>query len=102
MVQNIETMLSDACTPTSCDFEFLTRHLIAQLKDLVANEVQAIKNLSPVQILNRHTAQAKRSRVKSRVVEEPAMLRNMAQRLAHIAVLHWRVWAPILYRRCAG
>ena len=72
----------------------LRSYLAEDLHQLVEEEVQAAKNLTPVQMSTRfvldnlaHTR---------RVTEQSDMLR-FAQQIAHISVLHWRVWAPILY-----
>ena len=65
-----------------------------ELYDMVKDEMKAIASATPLQIHEYYTptwyAQS---------TEPNPSPRNIAQRIAHISVVHWRVWAPILYRR---
>ncbi|KAL8945925.1 MAG: hypothetical protein Q9222_007608 [Ikaeria aurantiellina] len=63
-----------------------------ELAKLVHAEADAIFNLTPLEILNRYDPGPN---------HRPAdiSLEGIAKRAAHIIVLHWRVWAPILYNQ---
>ena len=63
-----------------------------ELDILIEQEVEAIYDLEPLQILNYY-----HPNTTSQVKFEISSLHDVAQRVAHIAVLHWRVWGPILY-----
>ena len=68
-------------------------YLCNLLDDLVDQELEQIAKLTPLQILNhRATPQSN-----SEAAKELDGVKGIAQRIAHITVLHWRVWAPILY-----
>lgn len=96
-VERARQVLQEACEPKSPASKSIATEISSQLRALSEDEVQAIKHLSPPQIANRHIAQAKIEPSKNEAAEETAMLRHVAKRSAHIAVIHWRVWAPILY-----
>lgn len=87
-----QTYLRDSCEGDNDVFEDLEVSLGDQLHRLVEREIDAIGNLTPVQIINHYT-------LETTLVSEEAELLCMAQRIAHIAVLHWRVWAPMIYKQ---
>lgn len=64
-----------------------------QLDRLVDAEIQHLVQLAPVQMVN-YISQPPRDQGSD---EEIKRLKSIARRLAHISILHWKVWAPILY-----
>ena len=68
-----------------------------ELDILIEQEVLAIHDLEPLQMLNYY-----RPIPSSRAKFDTMSLQDLAQRIAHIAVLHWRVWGPIVYCRPRG
>lgn len=88
-------MLQEASKPTSPIHEDLEQDLLFRLEDLVEEEMDAIDDFTPVQMANRYASQGSRFTN----INEKLSLEIVAGRIAHIAVLHWRVWAPILYQR---
>lgn len=64
-----------------------------QLTDFMIVEVQHLKRMTPLQMLD-YVSQKPQDRGAD---EEQRRLSSIARRLAHVSVLHWRVWAPILY-----
>lgn len=71
------------------------------LLDVVHAEATAIFNMSPLEILNRYDPNPSPAALllPQRAGPEPTLLTSIAGRAAHVLVLHWRVWAPILYHR---
>ncbi|KAL8648389.1 MAG: hypothetical protein Q9226_006015 [Calogaya cf. arnoldii] len=67
-----------------------------ELSTLVHLEVEAIFDLNPLQILNRYDPGPPGPSMKSRRGGDLS-LQSISKRAAHIIVLHWKVWAPILY-----
>ncbi|KAL9604961.1 MAG: hypothetical protein Q9219_000149 [cf. Caloplaca sp. 3 TL-2023] len=65
-----------------------------ELADLVHSEAETIFNMTPLEILNRYNPG---SSSPSDGHWKAVSLENLARRTAHVIVLHWRVWAPILY-----
>ena len=63
-----------------------------ELDILIEQEVESIQDLQPLQILNHY-----RPNPSPQLKLETLGLHSLAQRIAHVAVLHWRVWGPILY-----
>ena len=75
--------------------------LAEDLQDVVEDEVAIIQDLTPMQISNRYHSPGMSIILSSgRTIQETELLR-MAQLIAHISVLHWRVWAPLLYEASA-
>ena len=73
-----------------------TRDLLGNdLADLVDQEVKELLNLTPLQMLNHLNP----GPLGSETTCGMHGLSNIAKRTAHIAVLHWRIWAPILYEQ---
>ena len=71
----------------------LRRRLCHELHYHVDQEIKTIARATPLQI---HTMYTPTWRPQGQ--ESALTLANMAQRIAHISVLHWRVWGPILYQ----
>ena len=73
-----------------------TRDLLGNdLADLVDQEVKDLLSLTPLQMLNHLNP----GPLNSETACGMHGLSNIAKRTAHIAVLHWRIWAPILYEQ---
>ena len=73
-----------------------TRDLLGNdLADLVDQEVKDLLTLTPLQMLNHLNP----GPLSSETTCGMHGLSNIAKRTAHIAVLHWRIWAPILYEQ---
>ncbi|KAI4199372.1 MAG: hypothetical protein LQ350_004661 [Teloschistes chrysophthalmus] len=79
--------------------QMIRERLRNALLDIVHAEARDIFNMSPLEMLNRYDPNPERA---------PAvggggggggqsLLTGIARRAAHLLVLHWRVWAPILY-----
>lgn len=90
-----QNYLRDSCEGDNDVFEDLEVSLGDSLHKLVEQEIDTIGNLTPVQIINHYAPESK-------FASEQAELLGMAQRIAHIAVLHWRVWAPMIYKQPLG
>ncbi|KAL8996418.1 MAG: hypothetical protein Q9169_004066 [Polycauliona sp. 2 TL-2023] len=69
-----------------------------ELSTLVHLEVEAIFDLNTLQILNRYDPGSSGPSMKNRRGGDLS-LQSLSKRAAHIIVLHWRVWAPILYNQ---
>ncbi|KAL8635822.1 MAG: hypothetical protein Q9228_006725 [Teloschistes exilis] len=69
------------------------------LLDVVHAEATAIFNMSPLEILNRYDPNPPALLPQRAAGPKPTLLTSIARRTAHVLVLHWRVWAPILYHR---
>ncbi|KAL8849984.1 MAG: hypothetical protein Q9221_005090 [Calogaya cf. arnoldii] len=67
-----------------------------ELSTLVHLEVEAIFDMNPLQILNRYDPGPPGPSMKNRRGRDLS-LQSISKRAAHIIVLHWKVWAPILY-----
>ena len=75
------------------------------LERLVKLEMAAIEDKTPLQILNYFSLTPPNPHIINPYGAMPATqnergsLSSVAKRIAHIATLHWRVWAPILYEQ---
>ncbi|KAL9576648.1 MAG: hypothetical protein Q9212_006927, partial [Teloschistes hypoglaucus] len=78
------------------------------LLDIVHAEATAIFNLSPLEMLNRYDPNPSSSSSPPTTTmmmmmapqpEQTSLLTSVARKAAHVLVLHWRVWAPILYNQ---
>ena len=105
--------------PSSADLEFAERHLQQnyertndnfsdlerllgdQLLHLTEQEISIIGNFSPVQIVNHYQPQSSSKSSATPVTIESELL-GISQKIAHITVLHWRVWAPLIYNEPVG
>ncbi|KAL8726751.1 MAG: hypothetical protein Q9181_005937 [Wetmoreana brouardii] len=67
------------------------------LVGLVHSEVTAISNMTPLEILHRYEPNPPGPSAGTH--RDVNLLENIARRIAHVLVLHWRVWAPILYNQ---
>ena len=105
--------------PSSTDLEFAERHLQQnyerrnnnfsdlerllgdELLHLTEQETNIIGNFSPVQIVNHYQPQSS-NKSSAKPVTIDSELLSIAQKIAHITVLHWRVWAPLIYNEPVG
>lgn len=69
------------------------------LLHLVHSEVEAIFDMSPLGILNHYDPSPPGLPANSQRAGDLNLLESIARRTAHVLVLHWRVWAPILYNQ---
>jgi len=88
--------LVHASYPTTTVCMDLSRFLDEDLHDMVEEEVEAIKTLTPMSISNRYQPECS-LQAPSRAMTQQTELLRVAQQICHISVLHWRVWGPILY-----
>ncbi|KAK7211055.1 hypothetical protein V2G26_018233 [Clonostachys chloroleuca] len=92
-----EKLMNSLCRPDSqihCEMEQKFQHkLLAEL----SNRVREFKGLSGVSLYS--AATGARAMPTNRMVEHDneGGVEDMATRLAHVGILHWRVWAPLLY-----
>lgn len=90
-----EDYLRRCCDPRELIFEVVQRSLATELADIVSDEVSAIGDLTPDQLMKRLLPQQAGFCVQG----QSEGLVHIAKRIAHIAELHWRVWGPILYEQ---
>ncbi|KAL8733367.1 MAG: hypothetical protein Q9166_002191 [cf. Caloplaca sp. 2 TL-2023] len=69
-----------------------------ELSRLVHAEVDAIFNMTPLEILNRYDSGPPGSSTNIHGAGDLS-LESISKRAAHIIVLHWKVWAPIFYNQ---
>lgn len=87
--------LRHCCDPKERVFEELRRSLAMDLDDRVDDEVCAIGDLTPVQLMRCLLPRNPWFAVQS----ETEGLVHIAKRISHMAELHWRIWGPILYEQ---
>lgn len=91
----------EAFTDKASPFYEKTRaRTVQNLTILVQHEVEALKNLNTVQIARRYeqrhaTGCWRRGAYHFAVSHVPG--EELVCKIAHMAILHWRVWAPIAY-----
>ncbi|MCJ1377698.1 hypothetical protein MMC17_000794 [Xylographa soralifera] len=88
-----KSYLMHAMDVNSTMYQQLECNLCSELEDIVDDELETISTLTPLQILNHYHPTAASPRSSS----QRSGLHDMGQRLAHIIVLHWWTWSPILY-----
>ena len=88
--------LAHASDPSTTVCKDLQTYLEEDLSDMVDREITAINDLTPMQISNRYLSEIPSQALPPLITQQTELLRA-AQQIAHISVLHWRVWAPILY-----
>lgn len=77
----------------SVHYQQLQCSLCSELEDIVDEELDIISAFTPLQILNYYHHSATHPRRSAR----RGGLQEIGERLAHIIILHWWTWAPILY-----
>lgn len=95
LLEEIEARLQEFWDLDSAAYGGVEDHLYPDLKALVKQEIEAVEHLTPLQILNYCSP----GPYDSSAEENNEPLLSIARRIAHIGVLHWRVWAPILYEQ---
>lgn len=114
-VDSTERRILECWTPGSPAFQELESTLKADFALLLDEEVKTIKSMDPIEILSYLNPPPSPTFAPSRSPREHLLsyqelpwgrsehleesLVNMAKRTAHIAILHWRVWLPILYEQ---
>lgn len=114
-VESTERRILECRTPGSPAFEELESTLKTDFATLIGEEVKKIKSMDPIEILSYLNPPPSPAFAPSRSPREHLLsyqefpwgrsehleesLVNMAKRTAHIAILHWRVWLPILYEQ---
>lgn len=97
--------LTDPASPTGRD---ILASLSEQLTKLVEQESETVRGLDAVQLAHRYTSSSSSSSPSSFTSGPLAssgssiqhgVLEDMARKITHIGILHWRIWAPILYLR---
>lgn len=86
--------LEDATEPSSSVFQRLHGRLSFELAELMDEEVEVLMELTPLQMLNYLNP----GPVSTESSGQSGMV-NIAKRAAHISVLHWKIWGPILYQQ---
>ena len=76
-------------------FQRVEQHLSNDLDKAIKSEIQAIHNLPALYIVNRYQPDHPPPPPPGQSREE-RRLQALAGRIAHITVLHWRIWGPIL------
>ena len=95
LLDDTERSLRDSLDPNSAIYEELEGYLCSDLGDLLDQELRTIYDMTPLQILNHfHPGR----NVLGSAGEHTGLL-SIAKRIAHMTILHWRVWAPILYEQ---
>lgn len=98
LLKEMEATLRRARNPQSIDFHHLQAMNFNELYGLVEGHVISTINLKPWSVIDRLNPMPSEPYAPEEVVN----LSVVARRLAHILVLHWRVWAPILYQQPWG
>lgn len=114
-VDSTERRVLESWTPGSAAFQELESTLKADFALLLDEEAKTIKTMDPIEILSYLNRSPSPAFAPSRSPRENLLsyqelpwgcsehleesLLNMARRTAHIAILHWRVWLPILYEQ---
>ena len=87
-----------ACSvPSNDSFKIVEKKLCEDLDVLLEKEITDIYDLPCLQISNRYENLTPPSDLGKNPEQRTLDLHSLAVRIAHITVLHWRVWAPILY-----
>lgn len=94
-LEQIEAKLQEFWDLDSAAYRGVEDHLYPDLKALVKQEIEAVEHLTPLQVLN----YCRPGPYDSYAEESSQPLVSIARRIAHIGILHWRVWAPILYEQ---
>lgn len=90
-----EDYLRNYCDPNKPAFRDLRDSLAIDLEDKLDNEVCAISDLTPTQLMRRLLPQKPGFAIQC----EFEGLVRIAKGISHIAELHWRIWGPILYEQ---
>ena len=99
VLKEMERTLRRARNPHKIEFHRMQAMLFNDLYDLVEEQVISTINLNPWSVIDRLNPTPSDLYAPE---EDVVILPAVARRLAHILVLHWRVWAPILYQQPSG
>lgn len=94
LVRCLESELRERLDPETATSARLRSDLGFDLGKMVLQEFRILDKLTPLRILDRLNSQEL-----TYPVGELCGLPMIARRTAHIATMHWRVWAPILYEQ---
>ena len=92
-VATTKSYLMLAMDVKSTMYQQLECQLCSELEDIIDDELDTISTLTPLQTLNHYHPSAAFPRPSS----QRSGLHSMGERLAHIIILHWWTWSPILY-----
>ena len=93
---HVKHSIDEAMSGGSVLHHHLEQGLLEELELNLQWEVNTIRGMSPLQ-MSYH--------LNPKPYSNPAdqdLLRSLVQRVAHISVLHWRVWSPTFYPGCHG
>ena len=99
ILQEVETFLQNAASTESDLRTAAEKHLQERLRPLVSREVKAGKCLTLSQLSNRYQPCLRKDQAPMSQQEE---LEAIAKKIAHLSILHWRIWGPILYKRLSA
>lgn len=94
LLRATEESLRNAQDPISWSSLAFDFRLCDDLGKLILKEAIQAKNMTPLQLRDRFNPPTPIPRA----VDELNSLPRIAKRIAHIGLLHWLVWGPILYR----
>lgn len=95
LVKGIEGWVRIWWHSKSIAYENLEKTYRKELWDLLMENVDTVMKMTPLQMLDWLNPPPSKREPKT----EGISMSSMARRLAHIAILHWRIWAPILYQQ---
>jgi len=92
----IEKSLASYFTPESAQFRYFQNSVQKRLEAATFAFARGYLHMTPLEI-----CESQRLRQLQSHIPEPECtdLERISRRLAHIGVLHWKVWAPLLYAR---
>ncbi|WEW55453.1 Protein SOSEKI 1 [Emydomyces testavorans] len=91
----IERMLESCFSPYSQQFKHFQQVVQRRLEEATFAVAKRYMDMSPLSMCEDQQL----ARSDGRPELRPRDIEDIGKRLAHIAVLHWRVWGPILYSR---
>jgi hypothetical protein len=94
IIRSIERILEHNLSSESQWFRELQKSLREKLLVATMGFAKKYLNMSPLAI-----CESQRGHPHSPVSQQHYDIERISMRLAHMGVLHWRVWAPILYVR---
>lgn len=95
VVTFVENMLALHFNPCSPQYKHYQREVQRELDEATFNTARRYMNMSPFDIYEDQVSSGSVQKTEF----EPRDVDCIAKGLAHIGVLHWRVWGPICYNR---